>query len=265
MTAVIIKVLKNLLSLCSNTIEILQKRLSKMPEGYLVSSSTSKRILYYQYKDKRRVYLGNDKVELRRLLACKEYYKSYLMEFEKLQKVLLNALHKIEALSLKNKAVSKKNKSKRVLITPFRAIDAVGDIWKKTNAGYVNIDTHPYETKKGDWVRSKSELYIADILFTLGVPYIYEYRIKINGRYFEPDFYILNCVTGEKIIWEHLGLMGDPSYISRNSEKIMDYLSAGYMLGKNLIFTMESDDCRIRTSLIRKMVKDYCLGAVVNI
>ncbi|MBQ9321830.1 MAG: hypothetical protein IJ239_05705, partial [Eubacterium sp.] len=50
-----------------------------------------------------------------------------------------------------------------------------------------------FYTSKGERVRSKSEVIIADTLARMGVPYRYEFPIRFSGTgTFHPDFTVLN-------------------------------------------------------------------------
>ena len=70
-------------------------------------------------------------------------------------------------------------------------------------------------------VRSKSEVIIADTLARHGVPYRYEYPLKLKSgrdgafRTIHPDFLCLNVRTRAEFYWEHFGLMDDPDYLER--------------------------------------------------
>lgn len=260
MTKLFLNFLKKLLSFCSERIIYLEKAVSNLPEGSIIVTGKRECVYFYQHLDGRRNYLDRSNEGLKKALVQKEYYTRLLDELKRIEAVLLKAVNALEKLGKGPSAMEKMTPAKRALVSPFKMADGRDAKWSKTNSSYVDKSTHPYETAKGDWVRSKAEVIIADMLFVLGVPYIYECRVRINGKLYEPDFYILNCLTGQIIIWEHLGMMDDSAYIYRNAEKIMDYLSAGLIFGKNLIFSMESETCKLRTEVIRKMIDDYCLG-----
>ena len=72
--------------------------------------------------------------------------------------------------------------------------------------GYYKI----YTTQKGDLVRSKSEIIIANMLYTSKVSYEYEKEIIIDNQKLLPDFTIE--FGGQTYFWEHLGLIGVESY-----------------------------------------------------
>lgn len=88
---------------------------------------------------------------------------------------------------------------------------------------YLGVDKHSlgkiYKTSKGDFVRSKSEVIISNLLHSHGVSYEYESKLYYNnGKWIEPDFTI-SLPDGNKIYWEHVGMLGVESYDNRWIEK----------------------------------------------
>jgi hypothetical protein len=84
-----------------------------------------------------------------------------------------------------------------------------------------------HRTERGDLVRSKSELVIADKLFMRGIDYSYEQPlVLVNGRIRHPDFTITDHARGVTFYWEHLGLLDDPGYRARWEKKRAEYLAA---------------------------------------
>lgn len=85
-----------------------------------------------------------------------------------------------------------------------------------------------HRTERGDLVRSKSELVIADKLHARGIDYAYEQRLVLpNGRFRYPDFTITDHARGVTFYWEHLGLLDDSGYRARWERKRAEYLEAG--------------------------------------
>ena len=84
-----------------------------------------------------------------------------------------------------------------------------------------------HRTERGDLVRSKSELVIADKLYAAGVEYAYEKPLLISGRARYPDFTIEDDASGVTYYWEHLDLLGDSAYQARWKRKREEYLKEG--------------------------------------
>jgi UvrD-like helicase C-terminal domain len=84
-----------------------------------------------------------------------------------------------------------------------------------------------HRTERGDLVRSKSELVIADKLFARGIDYVYEQPLVLpDGRVRYPDFTIIDHARGLAFYWEHLGLLDDPGYRARWEKKRAEYIAA---------------------------------------
>jgi hypothetical protein len=99
-----------------------------------------------------------------------------------------------------------------------------------------------HRTEKGQLVRSKSELVIANMLFQMDVDYEYERILEGTveiGR-LRPDF---SFVTpgGDLIVWEHLGMMQREDYRKGWDWKRHWYEANGFVLGRTL-FTSEDDE-----------------------
>ena len=85
-----------------------------------------------------------------------------------------------------------------------------------------------HRTERGDLVRSKSELVIADKLHARGIDYAYEQPLVLpNGRIRYPDFTIADHARGVSFYWEHLGMLDDPRYRARWEGKRTEYLRCG--------------------------------------
>jgi hypothetical protein len=85
-----------------------------------------------------------------------------------------------------------------------------------------------HRTERGDLVRSKSEVIIADKLSARGVEYAYERPLPLpKGRVRYPDFTITDHARGVTFFWEHLGMLDNPGYMERWQRKLNEYLEAG--------------------------------------
>ena len=103
---------------------------------------------------------------------------------------------------------------------------------------------HIHETLCGELVRSKSEVIIANALFSYEIPFHYEEQFPFpndNGDFYFPDFTIL-LPNGSRILWEHLGLLSIMDYAVHNGKKLHTYQAHDFLIGRNLILTQ--DDSR---------------------
>lgn len=80
-----------------------------------------------------------------------------------------------------------------------------------------------HHTLRGEAVRSKSEVIIANLLHTSSIDYHYEQPLEIDGTTKYPDFTIEDDDTGITYYWEHCGMLHDPAYRRR-----WDYKQAWY-------------------------------------
>lgn len=113
-------------------------------------------------------------------------------------------------------------------------------------------------TDKGERVRSKSELLIANELYRADVAYRYEYPVYIKGfGTIYPDFMILSEKKQKEICWEHFGRMDDPEYAQKAIQKIAAYEENGYVIGENLVVTFETKQTILTTRKIQTVIERY--------
>ncbi len=125
-------------------------------------------------------------------------------------------------------------------------------------------DVHgTFYTQKGERVRSKSEIIIADTLARYGIPYKYECPLRLkDGRQVttrRPDFTVLNITTLEEMIIEHLGMLDQDRYFQKNIDKIDLYERNGYLIGKNLILLHETSYRPLDTVILEKYIRQFLL------
>lgn len=75
-----------------------------------------------------------------------------------------------------------------------------------------------YKTLSGDFVRSKSEVIISNILFQSEIEFKYEEPLfALDGSWRWPDFTLAH--HGKTYYWEHLGMLGDDEYTKKWERK----------------------------------------------
>lgn len=116
-------------------------------------------------------------------------------------------------------------------------------------------------TERGEKVRSKSEKILADKLYSMGIPYRYEYPLKL-GRYgtVYPDFTLLNVKTRKEYLLEHFGMMDNPEYCQKALLKIEEYARCGIYPGKNLLCTFETSRKSPNMTIIEQMLDKFLLN-----
>ncbi|MGB3740263.1 MAG: AAA family ATPase [Pontixanthobacter sp.] len=85
-----------------------------------------------------------------------------------------------------------------------------------------------HRTIRGELVRSKSEVIIANLLDSMGVPYSYEQPfVGLDGSIRYPDFTVEDAESGRRLLVEHLGMLDRPDYKSRWEKKLLWYRKMG--------------------------------------
>ncbi len=113
-----------------------------------------------------------------------------------------------------------------------------------------------HTTEKGEMVRSKSELVIANMLYRMGIDYEYERRLEgaiVPGR-LRPDFSFV-APSGDLVLWEHLGMLARPDYRNAWEWKKDWYEKNGYVGGKNLFTTQDDDQGGLDSTNVRKVAE----------
>ena len=119
----------------------------------------------------------------------------------------------------------------------------------------INYKKPGHVTLKGERVRSKSELIIANMLYTMEIPYHYEEEMIIGGVKIAPDFKIYVRSKNRFVILEHFGRMFDSGYQAEYGSKVGLYISNGYMPGRNLFMTYDDKDGNLDTKQIEEMIE----------
>lgn len=121
---------------------------------------------------------------------------------------------------------------------------------------YLGVNKHLlgkiHKTENGIWVRSKSEVIIANILHRSNIDFKYEEKLYYNkNQWKEPDFTVRH--NGQTWYWEHLGLLGDEQYNENWQEKKRIYKNLGVF--DKVIITKESAVLSNQTNeLIKKII-----------
>ena len=126
-------------------------------------------------------------------------------------------------------------------------------------------------TLRGEAVRSKSEVIVADNLHNCGVQYQYEHPLTRGGVTKYPDFTIEDDDSHVTFYWEHCGMLTDPGYRRRwleklswyRENKILPYQEGG---GENGTLIVTEDDAGggISSQSISKLIHQVILEDTVN-
>lgn len=231
-------------------------------DGELGVTRDGKRLRFFRCLPSGREYLGRKQEKEIALLAQKKYELA-------LKKAALRDCNRLRcALSILSEIGSPRQvfdcmpEAVKPLLTPYGGRDEdYVKAWLKANGKQTPEDKyHVFETLKGDFVRSKSEVIIADRLWQSAVPYVYESELDFgeDGRYY-PDFLALNKRTRSVFWWEHLGWLDDDRYGLKTIRKLCTYAEHGITLSKNLLLTYETEECRFDTGSIDRLINRFLL------
>ncbi|WML49156.1 AAA family ATPase [Neobacillus sp. PS3-34] len=113
-----------------------------------------------------------------------------------------------------------------------------------------------HKTIRGEMVRSKSEVIVANILDKMKIEYSYEEPLEVSGKTYIPDFTLR--YQGKTAYLEHLGMLRNKSYKKHWGEKRANYESVGISetLG-NLIITEDGLDGSLDATLIERKIQTW--------
>lgn len=242
--------------------------LRKAPEGILnVMHSAGRSQYYYKESPAERPgkYISKKNMKLAAALAQRDYDRDFVAAAAAAKKRILES-RKLGAernISLMYDELSdvfeRLSEGRRVLINPYvRPTGQFVSEWESFVYKGLSFseDAPEIYSERGERVRSKSEKMIADKLLLMKIPYRYECPLNI-GRQMPvyPDFMILDVRERKVVIYEHFGMMEDSKYACDALNKIADYEKAGYYVGKDLLFTMESSNCPLNMRLFEKKIR----------
>lgn len=214
-------------------------------EGYLVlSNSHGRQQHYFVDCEKKKHYISTKNTKLITSLAQKAYdlelQKELLKQEKQIQKVLKQLPTKDISEIYQNLDPRRKCLVNPHFLTDEQFVERWLSVKYEGKPGYDEGLLH--QTVRGEKVRSKSEKIIADKLYSLGIPYRYEYPLFLKGYgTIYIDFVILDVKSRKEIYHEHFGKMDDLDYCKKTLRKLQELAKNGYCLGKgNLIATFES-------------------------
>lgn len=259
--------IKNLLEARKNYLLQLEKEkeeaLKAAPKGTLRICSGKRKAQYYHRtnpKDFNGEYISEKDINLAKMLAQKAYDKKVVDSVRRELKAINGYLLSCPKMQAEQ-VYERMHKERRKLIEPVRRTD------EQYITSWENVQYHSKEfeegipeiyTAKGERVRSKSEVIIADLLNREGIPYRYEYPVKIKGwGQFYPDFTALNVRERKEIYWEHLGMMDDTSYVENALQKITLYMQNGIFFKDNLIISYETKKNPMNQKTIKLLIEQY--------
>lgn len=245
-----------------DTLEECRRQLEYLPEGKLRIAGKGGNPQYYQSGGGKDVYLCVSDRTVAEQLAQRRYCEKVIRQAEKelKQTEALEAVCQEDMLAEIWKGM---NPLRRALVHPLDIPDdEYARVWSEVTYTGKEIDEteRTFLTERGETVRSKSEKIIADMLALRGVPYRYEYPLKLRGwGTVYPDFHALNVRTREEFIWEHFGMMDNPEYVRKFLKKTRIYETNGIYPGHNLLCTFESSAEQLDPVAVDSIIRRFLL------
>lgn len=244
--------------------------LRKAPQGTLRINHNKNTDQYYwrtDPKDTEGKYIKKNNEKLIKDLAQKDYAQRLQTlakrDLEKLQ-YLLATYKPYEAVNIYEKL----SLSRRRLITPYvlseeefvKQWEQENQVINKLDCRNEKADSFGIITEKGEIVRSKSEKILADKLYMMQIPYIYELPLYLEGYgYIKPDFTVLNRKNRKMYYWEHFGLMDQADYCEKAILKLELFERNHIFQGKNLIVTYETNKHPLNTRIVGELITEFLL------
>ena len=193
------------------------------------------------------------------VLASRQYYRKAL----KLVRIELKQTEKLLKTKRFETVFSCLRKERKQLVKPLDTTipEKVAD-WIAINDVSLPIKPGKYgiKTKRGDFVRSKAEMRIADALYEANIPYKMDVEFGVdNFKSYWVDFQIMNPNTGEMYYWEHLGMMDNQEYVAKNIKKLDYYASKGLYPCRNLILTFENNEIKLAENHVQRIIRDLLI------
>lgn len=250
-----------------DTIKKQKRRLAKAPSGYLRIAERGGKPQYYHVESKSQgpgKYLDSRQLDLAKKLAQKSYDKKVLRAAEQELKAwtMLASFFPDQTLE---EIYGLLSPSRQSLVCPLLPTDEeYRKAWEAVDyePGWFKKNEPEYWTDRDERVRSKSEQLIANLLYRLGIPYRYEYpiKIKVNGKteIWRPDFMILDIKHRKEFFLEHLGMLDGPEYARNAFHKMMVYEQNGLYEGQGMYYSYETGgaplDIRYVETVVRRVL-----------
>ena len=243
----------------------INKKRDKYPPGSLRILTKRDKPQYYHRinpSDQQGKYISRKDHPLAVQLAQKDYDTKLLKVLNEQQRAIDRFLKDYDP-DAAIQVYEKLSEQRKSLVTPeYLSDEEFVRQWLSqpyTRLGFKEEDQEFY-TAKGERVRSKSEILIADALLRNQVPYLCEVPVYNNGVIFAaPDFKCLNVRLRKVYYWEHLGKLGELDYANRNVKKLEKYTLADDFDEKSLILTFETENHPLNTKVIEEKIRRYLL------
>lgn len=244
--------------LLAKTIVELDKKIKRLPEGSIYVDQRGNKAYFHRYDAKSgEKYISKTDTDTIAVYIQKDYLKKVMHAAITEHDALLK-MQKLYPEVLAEDIYDQLPKSRKRFITPIVSGDeeyARKWLEKSYRRKGFSKDAPVFITLKGDRVRSKSEMIIADRLWANGIPYKYECPVQIGDIVIHPDFTILRMSDRRILYHEHCGMVDNVDYYDNMVSRINDYGRAGISFGDRLFLTFESSKTPLDSSVVDKLIK----------
>ena len=238
-------ILKKRTELLSRTIDRLDEKIDSLPEGSIRVKHKAGTFHYLYYQgDKTIKYLRKNDSETIKNLIQKKYLKLVQKAAKQEVKALSKAIELYPKTRMERVYEELPSELKEHALPIIPDDDQFAAKWQAEpfKPKPFRKDAPKLYTLKGERVRSKSEVIIADRLFAKGIPYKYECPLRVGNGIIHPDFTILRMSDRKVVYYEHCGKMGDHGYVSDMLDRVDLYAHENIYVGDRLFLTFESED-----------------------
>jgi len=256
--------------LLKESINKIENRMQSYPEGtlnYQMCNGVPQYFVNYGStmdedgkRARKRLYIPSKNRKQAAVLAQKDYEKNAMNLMIKECRFIENM---IEAMSsgLVENYFDNLPDARRKLVNPIlKSQHFLEAEWKAQSYTPLSTDelVTNFYTERGERVRSKSEILIANQLYKRGIAYKYECPLELSStKVIYPDFSCFSRKSNRVMYWEHLGMMDNIGYCERNIDKISVFENHGLFPGTDLILTFETSSKPINTRMIDKIISKY--------
>lgn len=236
-----------------------EQKIEKLPEGRITIRARENRSYYYyssnECLDK---YIDSTDKGLIEGLVQKRYLEKVL-NCAKREMSVLNRMQKIYPKVLAEDIYTLMPEERRKMVKPiFLSDDQYVQNWleKPFTPKAFEEGMPVFKTLRGERVRSKSEMIIANKLYMSGIPYKYECPLQVGDEVFHPDFTILRRSDRKEVYYEHCGMMDDPDYAKEMVRRADKYNCSGIVIGSNLFYSFETKRHPLDTDVIDSLIEN---------
>ena len=153
-----------------------------------------------------------------------------------------------------------KNIDNKYLPPSSKVIEALGFIDEKEFEKFTGQDSKYKEDLRhnsldGVKMRSKSEISIAGIYASKGIPAVYEMPLRFpDGTVMRPDFTVWVRSKRRYMYHEHIGMLNDRIYLENQVWKFKKYIEFGYFPFSNILYTFDDENGNIDNELISHLI-----------